>query len=99
MVSAVYRSKDKKDNPKRDINSVDGFLLIYDIYSRMHNGDGVSGTIRTTPENYYVATINENGEILFQDTESMTRAINKSLVEKLWNEKLIPVKTPNDYDK
>ena len=60
-------------------------------------GNGVSGTIRTTPEMYYVATIDEKGNISFEDLESNTKSINKEEVKRLWDTKMIPDITPNRY--
>jgi hypothetical protein len=63
-----------------------GFNLVYEKWSKIMGGNGVSGSIRTTPENYYVATINENGEISFDDLEANTRGIDKKLVSRLWKQ-------------
>jgi hypothetical protein len=71
--------------------------LVYQKWSKMMGGNGVSGTIRTTPENYYVATIDENGNILFGDLEANTRNINKAEVEKLWKQNKIKDVTPKSY--
>lgn len=76
---------------------VDGFNLVYQKWSKMMGGNGVSGTIRTTPEMYYVATIDEKGNISFEDLESNTKSINKEEVKRLWDTKMIPDITPNRY--
>jgi len=62
------------------IGKVEKFDLIYQTFSKMMGGDGVNGTIRTRPQNYYVATIDKNGDISFDDLESKTRHINKDNV-------------------
>ena len=62
------------------------FDLIYQISSKTMKGNGISGTIRTTPQNYYVATIDDKGKISFDNLETMTKDINKSEVEKLFND-------------
>lgn len=67
------------------IGEVDGFKLMYQTWSKIMGGNGIDGTIRTVPQNYYVATINGNGDITFEDLESNTRNINKAKVEKLYN--------------
>ena len=66
------------------IGKVDGFDLVYQTWSKLMNGDGISGTIGTVPENYYVATIDSSGDILFEDLESKTRDINKDKVTELY---------------
>ena len=80
-----------------DGGKVDGFNIVYERSSKMMGGNGVSGTIRTKPQNYYVATIDKNGEILFEGIESMTKDIDKDKVKKLWNEKKIVDITPEKY--
>jgi hypothetical protein len=69
--------------------SVD-YDLVYEKWSKMMGGNGISGTIRTTPQNYYVATIDEQGNISFDDIESMTRNIDKQKVETMWQNNQIP---------
>lgn len=64
--------------------------LVYEIWSPMMNGDGVSGTIRTVPQNYYVATVNEKSELKFEGLEVNTREINQDKVRKLWDANKIP---------
>lgn len=70
--------------------SVDGFTLVYETWSKMMGGNGISGTIRTMPENYYVATIDEKGNIEFQGLEVNTRNIDKEKVKRLWETNSIP---------
>lgn len=71
------------------IGNVDGFDLIYQTFSKMMGGDGVNGTIRTSPENYYVATIDSDGDIRFDDLEVNTRNINKDKVIALYHDFLL----------
>lgn len=63
---------------------VNGFKLKHEVWSKAMGGNGISGTIRTCPENYYVATINEKGDISFNELESMTKDVDKKLVKQLW---------------
>ncbi len=65
--------------------------LFYSIWSKMMGGNGISGTIRTFPENYYVATVHWNGAITFDDIEACTRGIDEQKVMQLWNEKKLPI--------
>lgn len=44
--------------------------------------DGEIGTIRTTPENYYVASVYENKTIAFLGIEAQTRDINHKYVKQ-----------------
>jgi antirestriction protein len=80
-----------------DGGQVDGFNLIYQTWSKMNGGNGISGTIRTTPQMYYVATIDEKGNISFEDLEANTKNIDKAKVQKLWEEKKIKNITPKKY--
>ena len=66
------------------IGEIDGHTLVYQTYSKMMGGNGINGTIRTAPQNYYVATISDDGDIVFDDLESMTRSINKEKVTELY---------------
>ena len=52
------------ESTKTPIGRVDGFDLVYETYSKMMGGDGVNGTIRTIPQNYYVASITADGDII-----------------------------------
>ena len=70
--------------------------LVYEISSKMMGGDGITGTIRTTPENYWIATINEYGRIDFDSWEKADKAVeimeHKSSIEHLWKKGLIKTK-------
>ena len=77
---------------------VGGFSLVYQKWSDIMGGNGVSGTIRTTPANYYVATIDEKGEIIFDYIEAMTRDIDVAKVRKLWENNLIPEEKKRYYN-
>lgn len=64
---------------------VSGFNLVYETWDKEYSGgDGISGTIRTSPENYWVATILKDGSIKFDSWESMVKNIDQSKVKKLW---------------
>ncbi len=65
--------------------------LFYSTWSKMMGGNGTSGTIRTMPQNYYVATVDESGELTFGDLEVCTRGIDEKKVLKLWNKNKIPM--------
>lgn len=67
------------------LGNVDGFDLIYQTSSKMMGGNGISGTIRTKPQNYYVATIDDSGKISFDGLEANTRNINKDQVIKAYH--------------
>lgn len=55
--------------------------------------EGLYGTIRTIPENYYVATIiNENGDLEFHELEENTKDIDKNKVSQFYAEGKIPEK-------
>lgn len=45
-------------------------------------GDDVSGTVRTVPENYYVATVTSQKTLVFDGLEANTKDIDKKSVEK-----------------
>jgi len=49
---------------------------------------GELGTIRTEPENYYVASVMANGTLEFHDIETNTKGINTPYVTK-WFIRLI----------
>ncbi len=69
------------------MRNVGGFTLVYQTWSPMMGGNGVSGTIRTVPENYYVATIDQFGGIAFEDLEACTRKMiskYKKRITNLW---------------
>lgn len=70
---------------------VDGHKLIYEIWSDQMGGDGVSGTIRTHPQNYYVATVQPDGDLMFEELEGKTKNIDTKEVSRLWKENKIPL--------
>jgi len=78
---------------KGGVVSVDGHSLVYETWSKIMGGNGVSGTIRTVPQNYYVATIDEDGEISFEGLEVNTRDISQDEVKRLWKEGKIKKKS------
>ena len=96
IISDLKRDWDRS-NSYADGGLVDGFNLVFEKWSKMMGGNGVGGSIRTTPENYYVATIDNNGDILFEDLEANTRNINKNSVKKLWEQNRIKDVTPKKY--
>lgn len=96
IISDLKRDWDRS-NSYADGGLVDGFNLVFEKWSKMMGGNGFGGSIRTTPENYYVATIDNNGDILFEDLEAKTRNINKNSVKKLWEQNRIKDVTPKKY--
>jgi hypothetical protein len=44
------------------------------------------GTVRTVPENYFVAEIINRGDVKFLGIEAMTRDVDKAYVRKWWSE-------------
>ena len=44
------------------------------------------GTIRTVPQNYYVASVLKSGALRFEGIEAMTRQVNKDAVRRWWKE-------------
>jgi len=73
--------------------NVDGFNLVYETWSESNGGNGIEGTIRTIPQNYYVATIDGEGDISFSYLESQTANVNKEEVKRLWESNSIPKRT------
>jgi hypothetical protein len=95
--TVYYEARPRRSDVNRVIQlgkggEIDGFNLVYEVWSKMMGGDGVSGTIRTKPENYYVASIDEKGNITFKNLDSNTRDIDKEKVRKMWKNKQIPFK-------
>lgn len=66
------------------LGTVQGHQIIYEKWSPLMGGNGISGTIRTVPANYYVATITETGCLLFQELEGNTKNIDKEQVTELF---------------
>lgn len=69
------------------LGELEGFTLIYQTWSRMMRGNGISGTIRTSPQSYYVATVNENGSLTFDGLEPKTRNLSSLKVRELFHKK------------
>ena len=62
---------------------VSGFKLVYENWDLPM--DGIAGTIRTYPQNYWVASVNTDGEVVFNSWESMVKAIDMGKVKLLWD--------------
>ncbi len=77
---------------------LDKLNLVYEVWSDTMDGNGVSGTIRTRPENYYVADVDEHGHISFSGIEANTRDIDHGKVLSLWENKEIPRATDKMFD-
>jgi len=66
--------------------------LIYETFSKINNGNGVEGTIRTLPSSYYVGTVSGSGKLTFEGIEGQTRdSINKEKIRKAFENKQIPM--------
>lgn len=70
---------------------VSGHNLVFEKWDK--DAGGISGTIRTYPENYWVATITSDGSIKFDSWETMVENIDKAKVEELWTQGAIPEKS------
>jgi len=70
----------------KDLNypKVGKHSLVYEIWSKIMGGNGISGTIRTVPQNYYVATVTETGKLIFENIEACTDGIDEDKIKKLW---------------
>ena len=69
------------------------------IYDKWHiPEEGILGTIRTKKENYWIASVLENGELKFdafamgENAISVTESIDKNMVKDMWIKGLIPKK-------
>lgn len=60
------------------------FNLRYEKWERDAEWVDTKGTIRTTPENYYVADVNMDNTLEFGNLEACTRDINQSRVRAWW---------------
>lgn len=89
----------KNRNPKNEPLKVGDYNLVYQKWSKIMGGNGVSGTIRTVPENYYVATISPKGEISFENLEANTRDIDQKEVTMQWYSGNIVEYFSSPYDK
>ncbi len=67
-------------------------FLVYETWSKLMHGDGVSGTIRTVPGNHYVAGVDSNKELSFRDIDIITKDIDTDEVKRLFENGLIPKK-------
>jgi hypothetical protein len=60
------------------------FRYVYEKWSPIMGGDGKTGTIRTEPENYYVATVDKDLNLTFEGIEANTRDVDREEVKSLW---------------
>ena len=60
------------------------FDLRYEKWERDAEWVDTRGTIRTTPENYYVADVNLDNTLEFGNLEVKTRNIDQSKVKDWW---------------
>ena len=61
--------------------------LVYEKWDKIEGG--MAGTIRTVPENYWVASITEEGKIVFDSWEKAIKDVNLDGVEDMWKRGLI----------
>ena len=64
------------------------FDLRYEKWERDAAWVDTKGTIRTTPENYYVADVNFDNSLEFGNIEDCTRNINQAKVKEWWRKQL-----------
>jgi hypothetical protein len=60
------------------------FKYVYERWSPIMGGDGKTGTIRTEPENYYVATVDKDLNLTFEGIETNTRDVDQDEVLRMW---------------
>jgi hypothetical protein len=69
------------------MGKINGKELIYSIRSQTMWGNGVAGTIRVAPQNYYVATVELDGSLKWQNMEGMTKDLRmnkRAEIEQLY---------------
>lgn len=73
-------------NSSRDyeLGTYQNYQIEYTTWSKMMGGNGISGTIRAMPQNYYVASIDTKGEISFEELEVCTKSFCKATIKELW---------------
>ena len=87
IVDGVYVKKRVKYG---EGGSVKQFDFVYEKWDKPVSG--TIGTIRTKPENYWVATIKEGDIIVFDSWDGAVKDIDKSSVSKMWQNGQIPSK-------
>ena len=114
-ITKKYNAPDKKEDlgggdKKQDwdgkstttsLGKVGGYDLIYETFSKMNGGDGVSGTIRTKPQNYYVGDIDSSGKFETEKMDAAIKNLSSKEVESLWGDKKkvqSEIKTPDIED-
>lgn len=60
------------------------FKLRYEKWERDAEWVDTKGTIRTDPENYYVADVNADNTLEFGNLEACTRGIDQERVKAWW---------------
>jgi hypothetical protein len=80
--------------------TVDGFKLVYEKDLPQYNPDfdNVSGTIRTSPQNNYVASVNSDKTLEFKGMDGSTKNIDQTKVTELWEANLIPQDKNNERE-
>jgi hypothetical protein len=87
IVDGVYVKKRVKYGEGGGVKQFD---FVYDKWDKPVSG--TIGTIRTKPENYWVATIKEGDIIVFDSWDGAVKDIDKSSVSKMWQSGQIPTK-------
>lgn len=76
--------------------STDTKKLKIELYSKINKGDDEIGTIRTVPENYYVATIMSDETLKFDSVEANTKNIDQAMVTAWFKEEAKNIKLNAD---
>jgi hypothetical protein len=87
IVDGVYVKKRVKYGEGGGVKQFD---FVYEKWGKPVSG--TIGTIRTKPENYWVATIKEGDIIVFDSWDGAVKDIDKSSVSKMWQSGQIPTK-------
>lgn len=62
--------------------------LRFELFSMSKPNDDIIGTIRTVPENYYVASVHNDLKLTFDGIEGMTKDIDQVMVEAWYNDNI-----------
>jgi hypothetical protein len=65
----------------------DGYKLMYEKWDNVI--DGVNGTIRTSPENNWVATVLVNNTLRFDSNDSNIKSLDINIIDDLWKRGMI----------
>ena len=62
--------------------------LRFELFSMTTLEDDIVGTIRTVPQNYYVASVHQDLKLTFDKIEGMTKDIDQAMVEAWYNDNI-----------